>query len=88
MLFTGSAQNGIAINRKLAVNPGRLCALEMGGNNPIIAWDTPIIADFPAKGKNRHPPRTADGPWIDGHARALPRWCFPGGRICETPMSS
>ncbi len=45
VLFTGSAQNGIAINRKLAVNPGKLCALEMGGNNPLIAWDTPVIAD-------------------------------------------
>lgn len=45
VLFTGSAHNGIAINRKLAANPGKLCALEMGGNNPIIAWDTPIIAD-------------------------------------------
>lgn len=45
VLFTGSAHNGIAINRKLASNPGKLCALEMGGNNPIIAWDTPIITD-------------------------------------------
>ena len=36
VLFTGSAQAGIAINRKLASNPGKVVALEMGGNNPIV----------------------------------------------------
>ncbi len=45
VLFTGSSHTGIAINRKLATHPGRIVALEMGGNNPIIAWDTPKIAD-------------------------------------------
>ncbi|MFC4256086.1 succinylglutamate-semialdehyde dehydrogenase [Altererythrobacter xixiisoli] len=45
VLFTGSAQAGIAINRRLASNPGRVVALEMGGNNPIVVWDTPKIAD-------------------------------------------
>jgi len=45
VLFTGSAQAGIAINRTLAGNPGKICALEMGGNNPIVLWDTPKIAD-------------------------------------------
>jgi succinylglutamic semialdehyde dehydrogenase len=45
VLFTGSAQAGIAINRKLAANPGKIVALEMGGNNPIVLWDTPLIAD-------------------------------------------
>lgn len=45
VLFTGSAQAGIAINRKLASNPGRMVALEMGGNNPIVVWDTPKITD-------------------------------------------
>jgi succinylglutamic semialdehyde dehydrogenase len=44
ILFTGSAQTGIAINRQFAANPGKLLALEMGGNNPIVAWDTPDIA--------------------------------------------
>ncbi len=48
VLFTGSAQNGIAINRKLASNPGKVVALEMGGNNPLIVWDTPIIPDAAA----------------------------------------
>lgn len=45
VLFTGSAQVGIAINRKLASNPGKIVALEMGGNNPIVLWDTPKISD-------------------------------------------
>ena len=48
VLFTGSAHAGIAINRKLATQPGKILALEMGGNNPIIAWDTPKIADAAA----------------------------------------
>jgi succinylglutamic semialdehyde dehydrogenase len=45
VLFTGSAQAGIAINRKLATNPGKIVALEMGGNNPIVLWTTPKISD-------------------------------------------
>lgn len=48
VLFTGSAQAGIAINRKLAANPGKIVALEMGGNNPIVAVDTPKLADAAA----------------------------------------
>lgn len=45
VLFTGSAQAGIAINRKLAANPGKMVALEMGGNNPMIVLDTPKLTD-------------------------------------------
>ena len=45
VLFTGSVQNGIVLNRKLAANPGKIVALQMGGNNPMIVWDTPKIAD-------------------------------------------
>ncbi len=45
VLFTGSAQAGIAINKKLATNPGKIVALEMGGNNPIVVIDTPKVAD-------------------------------------------
>lgn len=48
VLFTGSAQAGIAINKKLATNPGKIVALEMGGNNPIIMWDTPLVSDAAA----------------------------------------
>lgn len=45
VLFTGSAQAGIAINKRLATNPGKIVALEMGGNNPIVVADTPLITD-------------------------------------------
>ena len=45
VLFTGSAHTGIAINRRLAGNPGKMLALEMGGNNPMVVWNTPKIAD-------------------------------------------
>ena len=48
VLFTGSAQAGIAINRKLAANPGKIVALEMGGNNPIVVIDTPLLSDAAA----------------------------------------
>ncbi|WP_336986979.1 succinylglutamate-semialdehyde dehydrogenase [Altererythrobacter aquiaggeris] len=48
VLFTGSAQAGIAINKKLASQPGKIVALEMGGNNPIVVWDTPKISDVAA----------------------------------------
>ena len=39
VLFTGSAQNGIALNKALSTRPGRLLSLDMSGNNPVIAWD-------------------------------------------------
>jgi succinylglutamic semialdehyde dehydrogenase len=45
VLFTGSAHTGIAINRKLAARPEKLVTLELGGNNPIVVWDTPKISD-------------------------------------------
>lgn len=45
VLFTGSAHAGIAINRRLAADPGKIVALEMGGNNPIVVWDTPKLQD-------------------------------------------
>ena len=48
VLFTGSAQAGIAINRSLANNPGKIVALEMGGNNPIVVVDTPKLSDAAA----------------------------------------
>jgi succinylglutamic semialdehyde dehydrogenase len=43
VLFTGSARTGIALNRQFATRPDKILALEMGGNNPIIAWDTDDI---------------------------------------------
>jgi succinylglutamic semialdehyde dehydrogenase len=48
VLFTGSAQAGIAINCKLAANPGKIVALEMGGNNPIVVIETPKLGDAAA----------------------------------------
>ncbi len=44
VLFTGSARAGIAINRTLAARPDKIVALEMGGNNPIVAWNTRDLA--------------------------------------------
>lgn len=38
VLFTGSARTGTMLNRQFADQPGKMLALEMGGNNPIIAW--------------------------------------------------
>ena len=43
LLFTGSARTGIALNRQFAERPDKILALEMGGNNPIIVWDTPDL---------------------------------------------
>lgn len=44
LLFTGSARTGIALNRAFADKPEKILALEMGGNNPILVWDTPDLA--------------------------------------------
>jgi succinylglutamic semialdehyde dehydrogenase len=43
LLFTGSARTGIALNRQFAEHPEKILALEMGGNNPILVWDTPDL---------------------------------------------
>ncbi|THD37002.1 MAG: succinylglutamate-semialdehyde dehydrogenase [Sphingomonas sp.] len=43
LLFTGSAHTGLALNRQFASHPEKILALEMGGNNPIIVWDTPDL---------------------------------------------
>jgi succinylglutamic semialdehyde dehydrogenase len=45
LLFTGSAPTGQALARQFAEMPGRILALEMGGNNPLVAWG---IEDFTA----------------------------------------
>lgn len=44
LLFTGSARTGVALNRQFADRPGKILALEMGGNNPIVVWDPADIA--------------------------------------------
>lgn len=42
VLFTGGVKAGRAIHASLAEQPQKIVALELGGNNPLIAWD---IAD-------------------------------------------
>ena len=39
LLFTGSARAGQALARQFAEMPHKMLALELGGNNPIVAWD-------------------------------------------------
>ena len=43
VLFTGATRTGRAISRACADQPGKLLALEMSGNNPLVAWDTPDL---------------------------------------------
>ena len=38
VFFTGSFATGRAINRALADHPGKILALEMGGNNPLVIY--------------------------------------------------
>jgi succinylglutamic semialdehyde dehydrogenase len=44
LLFTGSANAGGALHRQFAETPSKILALEMGGNNPIVVWDTQDIS--------------------------------------------
>ncbi|WP_306252626.1 succinylglutamate-semialdehyde dehydrogenase [Parvularcula sp. IMCC14364] len=39
VLFTGGIEAGRAIHRALGGKPDKILALELGGNNPLIAWD-------------------------------------------------
>ncbi|MHA6767136.1 succinylglutamate-semialdehyde dehydrogenase [Sphingobium ummariense] len=41
LLFTGSAGAGAALRRALVDRPHVIMALELGGNNPLVAWDSP-----------------------------------------------
>lgn len=43
LLFTGSARAGAALARQFAETPGKMLALEMGGNNPLVIWDAKDI---------------------------------------------
>ena len=40
LFFTGSSRAGAALNRALASQPGKILALEMGGNNPLVVTET------------------------------------------------
>lgn len=39
LFFTGSYRAGLALNRLFADKPGKILALELGGNNPLVIWD-------------------------------------------------
>ena len=39
LLFTGSANTGHILHRQFAGQPGKMLALEMGGNNPMVITD-------------------------------------------------
>lgn len=38
LLFTGSARAGQSLHRQFAETPGKILALELGGNNPLVVW--------------------------------------------------
>ena len=40
LLFTGGARTGQALHTAFAGRPDKILALELGGNNPLIWWDT------------------------------------------------
>jgi succinylglutamic semialdehyde dehydrogenase len=40
LLFTGSAAAGKSIHRTFADMPNKILALELGGNNPLVVWDS------------------------------------------------
>ena len=43
VLFTGSCQTGISLHKQFGGQPGKMLALEMGGNNPLVVWDVTDI---------------------------------------------
>src|SRR5450830_1090722 len=45
VLFTGSCQTGVALHKQFGGQPGKMLALEMGGNNPLVVWDLGSKAD-------------------------------------------
>ena len=44
LLFTGSARAGQALHRQFADTPGKILALELGGNNPLVVWKAKDVA--------------------------------------------
>lgn len=43
ILFTGSCQTGISMHKQYGGKVGKMLALEMGGNNPLVVWDVKDI---------------------------------------------
>ena len=40
LLFTGSVRAGLALHKQFADAPNKILALELGGNNPLVVWDS------------------------------------------------
>ncbi|MCY7272036.1 MAG: succinylglutamate-semialdehyde dehydrogenase [Sphingomonas bacterium] len=43
LLFTGSARAGMSLHRQFAEAPHKMLALELGGNNPLVVWQSSDI---------------------------------------------
>ena len=43
LLFTGSARAGQSLHRQFEATPGKILALELGGNSPLVVWQTKEI---------------------------------------------
>ena len=43
ILFTGSYRTGVILHRQFAGQPGKMLALEMGGNNALVVWQAQDI---------------------------------------------
>lgn len=43
VLFTGSYQTGVILHKQFAGQPGKMLALEMGGNNALVVWNVKDI---------------------------------------------
>lgn len=43
LLFTGSVRGGMALHQQFASRPDKILALELGGNNPLVVWDSPDL---------------------------------------------
>jgi succinylglutamic semialdehyde dehydrogenase len=48
ILFTGSYQTGAILHRQFAGQPGKMLALEMGGNNALVAWNVGNVGNVDA----------------------------------------
>jgi len=44
LFFTGSSRGGLWLAERFARTPGRILALEMGGNNPLVVWSAGDVA--------------------------------------------